>query len=186
MRRVGYAEIIRGLWPDRKIARGYRRHKTNRPVLTGRKQEEHRQCQRGQDRFDIDATGLMPQLSLEVLVRDLLYAVIHVARAARRQGHSGLGPRLVDADRAHGKWEKEDQPPPAVGAGHNEQQSQAQAKSKTDYTTQHTPALFRGSDILYTNGGFVLARRRSPGGEPTQEMEHATELAADGVILLLI
>ena len=66
----------------------------------GQEQREGRQHGRREDRLHHDAPGLTPELPEQPRLGDRLHAVIGFARAARRQTHSGLTPRLQNPERA--------------------------------------------------------------------------------------
>ncbi len=60
--------------------------------------EQHRQYNRPEDRFEDDPGRLLANLSDEIVVGDGFFAVIQIARPARRLGHSRLFFRLEQAE----------------------------------------------------------------------------------------
>ncbi len=64
---------------------------------------EQRQHAGGQKRFEVDLARLMTQLRPDVFLFDGLNAGIQIARAARRQVHSGLVTRLKVAAAGSGE-----------------------------------------------------------------------------------
>ena len=106
-----------------------------------------RQRNRGQDGPDMDAACLLPDLGQLCRVLDLLYFIVHIARASRRQAQSGLLAPLKEADCCAPKAQKQREPPPAIHTTHHECCEADKGESKLDESGVQALPSFTRIDI---------------------------------------
>lgn len=85
---------------------------------------------------------------LDRFISDDFFASIQIARTSRRQGHSGMCPRLEYAKRSDPERHEEPDPPPAIDTRDHEREGECHTGGECSRAHHEPPPPLPRSDVL--------------------------------------
>jgi hypothetical protein len=110
-------------------------------------QRGDRQCNPREERLELNAARLPPDLCQLRRIVDLLDVVAHLARASRRQAQSGLIALLEEPGRCAPEAQDQRKPPPAIHTTDHEGRKHDKAEAKLDQTAVQPLASLARADV---------------------------------------
>ena len=114
----------------------------------------------------MDLARLTPHLGALLRVGNGLGSCVQIALSARREGHSGLLPRLEEAQCGTSEWQEEGEPPPTRTPGHDEHSAEDDSHAEQEQPEREPLAPLAPADVPDADGRrrfqvTVLARSPS-------------------------